>query len=106
MQAAADRDIGWLTFNNSVGRNAMSMEIWQGIGDVRKVLQKDGAALRVVSRALEPGGDVKFDGFHRNQEGDPMALTRNVEIGSHAQPKTTARAVMHRWNPVEGPPLQ
>ncbi|MBT5334992.1 MAG: enoyl-CoA hydratase, partial [Gammaproteobacteria bacterium] len=34
MQAHIADGIGWMTFNNPARHNALSLEMWQGIGDI------------------------------------------------------------------------
>lgn len=55
--AEVDNGIGWITFNNPERRNAMSMEMWQGLAEVLQQLEQD-AALRVV--VLKGAGDKAF----------------------------------------------
>ena len=34
MQAKIDNGVGWMIFNNPARHNALSLEMWQGIGDI------------------------------------------------------------------------
>ena len=34
MQAKIEDGIGWMIFNNPARHNALSLEMWQGIGDI------------------------------------------------------------------------
>ena len=45
--ADIDGSIGWLTFNHPQRRNAVSLEMWQGIGDALEAFQNDDR-VRVV----------------------------------------------------------
>lgn len=68
--AEVDQGIGWLTFNNPARRNAMSMEMWQGVGDALEAFQND-ADVRVVvlrgggGRAFVSGADISEFDQHR-----------------------------------------
>lgn len=68
--AEVDGGIGWLTFNNPVRRNAMSMEMWQGVGDAMEAFQADPAVRVVVmrgagGRAFVSGADISEFDQHR-----------------------------------------
>lgn len=68
--AEADGDIGWLTFNQPERRNAMSMEMWQGVGDAMEAFQEDDAIRVVVMRgaggkAFVSGADISEFDAHR-----------------------------------------
>ncbi|MDA9050729.1 enoyl-CoA hydratase-related protein, partial [Pseudomonadales bacterium] len=45
--AEVSEGIGWLTFNQPERRNAISLEMWQGIGDAMEMMEAD-ADVRVV----------------------------------------------------------
>src|SRR5262245_14704788 len=57
MQARVDGNIGWVTFNNPERRNAVSLEMWQALGDIMEAFDKD-PAVRVV--VLRGAGDKAF----------------------------------------------
>lgn len=66
--------IGWLTFNAPERRNAVSLEMWQGIGDALEHFQND-AGVRVVvmkgagGKAFVSGADIsEFDAQRANAE--------------------------------------
>ncbi len=42
--------IGWMTFNNPVRHNALSLEMWQGVGDILQHFQNDDAVRVVIMR--------------------------------------------------------
>ena len=72
--AVVDGHIGWLTFNNPARRNAVSLEMWQGVGDALEVFQND-AQVRVVvmqgagGRAFVSGADIsEFDAQRANAQ--------------------------------------
>jgi enoyl-CoA hydratase/carnithine racemase len=68
--AEADGHIGWLTFNQPERRNAMSMEMWQGVGDAMEAFQAD-PEIRVVimkgagDKAFVSGADISEFDAHR-----------------------------------------
>jgi enoyl-CoA hydratase len=68
--AEVEGGIGWLTFNNPARRNAMSMEMWQGLGDAFEAFQHDPAVRVVVmqgagGRAFVSGADISEFDQHR-----------------------------------------
>jgi enoyl-CoA hydratase len=68
--AEIDDGIGWLTFNNPERRNAMSMEMWQGVGDALEAFQSDPAVRVVVmkgagGKAFVSGADISEFDQHR-----------------------------------------
>jgi len=70
--AAADAGIGWITLNNPERHNAISLEMWQGLGDALEAFQQD-AGIRVVvlkgagERAFASGADIsEFDAQRAN----------------------------------------
>lgn len=63
--------IGWLTFNQPEKRNAMSLEMWQGMGEVLDVFAADDTVRVVVmqgagGRAFISGADISQFEQHRN----------------------------------------
>ena len=55
--------IGWMTFNNPARHNALSLEMWQGIGDILEYFQNSAAVRAVVMRgaggkAFVSGADI------------------------------------------------
>ena len=46
--ARVEDGIGWLTFNQPERRNAVSLEMWKGIGDALEIFQHDDAVRVVV----------------------------------------------------------
>ncbi len=62
--------VGWITFNNPERRNAMSLEMWQGLGDAAEALQADDSVRVVVmrgagGRAFVSGADISEFEQHR-----------------------------------------
>ena len=61
--AEVEGSIGWLTFNQPERRNAMSMEMWQGVADALESFQDDSDVRVVVmngagGRAFASGADI------------------------------------------------
>ena len=50
MQAHIDNGIGWMVFNNPARHNALSLEMWEGIGDI---LTKQGCHCTVCKDGFE-----------------------------------------------------
>ena len=57
MLAEKDGPIGWITFNNPARRNAVSMTMWEALGEIVRAYQKDDA-IRVI--VLKGAGDKAF----------------------------------------------
>lgn len=57
MIAEKDGPIGWITFNNPERRNAVSMAMWEALGDIVHDYEKDDA-IRVI--VLKGAGDKAF----------------------------------------------
>ncbi|MET0542549.1 MAG: enoyl-CoA hydratase [Variovorax sp.] len=62
--------VGWITFNNPERRNAMSLEMWQGLGDAAEAMQADAGVRVVVMRgaggkAFVSGADISEFEQHR-----------------------------------------
>ncbi len=74
MRASIEDGIGWMTFNNPARHNAMSLEMWQGIGDILERFQQDDAVRLVVmqgagGKAFVSGADIsEFDSKRSNAE--------------------------------------
>ncbi|NKB99789.1 MAG: enoyl-CoA hydratase [Pseudomonadales bacterium] len=74
MQARIEDGIGWMTFNNPARHNALSLEMWQGIGDILEHFS-DNQDVRVVvmrgagGNAFVSGADIsEFDQKRANAE--------------------------------------
>mgnify|MGYP003314090754 FL=1 len=57
MLAEVNDGIGWITFNAPEKRNAMSLDMWQGLGEILSKLQEE-KSLRVL--ILKGAGDAAF----------------------------------------------
>lgn len=72
--AEVDEGIGWLTFNHPERRNAISLEMWQGIGDALEAFEHDDAVRVVImkgagGKAFASGADIsEFDTHRANAE--------------------------------------
>lgn len=74
MQAYVENGVGWMIFNNPARHNALSLEMWQGIGDILSAYDEDDAVRVVVMRgaggkAFVSGADIsEFDTKRANAE--------------------------------------
>ena len=74
MLARIDDGIGWITFNNPERRNAISLEMWEGLGDILEHFQASDDVRVVVmlgagDRAFVSGADIsEFDNKRANAE--------------------------------------
>jgi enoyl-CoA hydratase len=74
MLADVDDGIGWITFNNPERRNAISLEMWEGLGTILEAFAHDDAVRVVVmkgagDRAFVSGADIsEFDAKRGNAE--------------------------------------
>ncbi len=72
--ASVAQGIGWLTFNNPERRNAISLEMWQGLGEALQAFQQDDSVRVVVlkgagGKAFASGADIsEFDQHRANAE--------------------------------------
>ena len=57
MVAQADGAIGWITFNNPARRNAVSLDMWQALGEIVEAYAQDDA-IRVI--VLHGAGEKAF----------------------------------------------
>lgn len=74
MQAHIDNGVGWMIFNNPARHNALSLEMWQGIGDILEHFAASDEVRVVVMRgaggkAFVSGADIsEFDEKRANAE--------------------------------------
>lgn len=72
--AEVEDGVGWLTFNNPERRNAVSLEMWKGLGDAAEAFEADTAVRVVVVRgaggkSFAAGADIsEFEQFRANAE--------------------------------------
>lgn len=74
MQAWQENGIGWMIFNNPARHNALSLEMWQAIGDILESFENDDQVRVVIMRgaggkAFVSGADIsEFDSKRSNAE--------------------------------------
>ncbi len=74
MQADIADGIGWMTFNNPARHNALSLEMWQGIGDILEYFAGNDEVRVIIMRgaggkAFVSGADIsEFDEKRANSE--------------------------------------
>jgi enoyl-CoA hydratase/carnithine racemase len=87
--ADVDGHIGWLTFNQPERRNAMSMEMWQGVGDALEAFQADPSVRVVVmhgagGKAFVSGADISEFDQHRASAEQKQAYGATTARGNRA----------------------
>ncbi len=89
MLAEVEDGIGWVTFNNPERRNAISLEMWEGLATILEAFQADDAVRVVV---LQGAGDKAFVSGADISEFD-------TKRGSAEQKETYAQvaAAANRW---------
>ncbi len=85
--AEVDGHIGWLTFNQPEKRNAMSIEMWQGLGDALEQFQADDAVRVVVmkgagGKAFVSGADISEFDQHRASAEQKQAYGETTARGN------------------------
>ena len=89
MIARKDGAIGWMTFNNPERHNAVSLEMWQAVGDVLDDFERDEAIKVVVltgagGKAFVSGADIsKFESERASAE----AVAAYGKVTEHAHGK-------------------
>lgn len=74
MQAHIEDGIGWMTFNNPARHNALSLEMWEGIGNILEHFATNDSVRVVIMRgaggkAFVSGADIsEFDKERANAE--------------------------------------
>jgi len=63
MLARVENGVGWVTFNNPERRNAVSLEMWQALGDIMEAFDADDAVRVVVltgagGKSFVAGADI------------------------------------------------
>ena len=95
MLAAKDDGVGLVTFNQPEKRNAMSMEMWFGLGDILSEFQEDSSVRVVVftgagNKAFVSGADISQFAKNRNSADAQKEYDRATGVGRekfHAFPK-------------------
>jgi enoyl-CoA hydratase len=86
MLASVEEGIGWITFNNPARRNAISLEMWEGLGDILESFQHDSNVRVVImkgagDKAFLSGADIsEFD----SKRGNAEQKKRYGEISANA----------------------
>ena len=96
MLARGEDGIGWMIFNNPARHNALSLEMWQGIGDILQAWSTDDAVRVVVMRgaggkAFVSGADIsEFDAKRasaaQKEEYDAIAGRANRWLANFEKP--------------------
>ena len=74
MQARVEDGLGWMVFNNPARHNALSLEMWEGIGDILEHFSDNDDVCAVIMRgaggkAFVSGADIsEFDQARANAE--------------------------------------
>ena len=74
MKAKIDNGIGWMIFNNPSRHNALSLEMWQAMGDILEEYNDDKNVRVVIMRgdggkSFVSGADIsEFDNKRSNAE--------------------------------------
>ena len=75
MQAHIDNGIGWMVFNNPARHNALSLEMWEGIGDILEHFAANDDVRVVVMRGAG-GKAAAVDVVGRGREGRAASVRR------------------------------
>jgi enoyl-CoA hydratase/carnithine racemase len=95
MLAAKDDGVGLVTFNQPEKRNAMSMEMWTGLGEILDEFREDGSVRVVVftgsgNKAFVSGADISQFEKNRSNADAQQEYDRLTGVGRekfHAFPK-------------------
>jgi enoyl-CoA hydratase len=84
MLARVENGIGWVTFNNPERRNAVSLEMWQALGDIMQAFEADDAVRVVVltgagGKAFVAGADISE--FEEQRANDGQRQSYGVVSG-------------------------
>ena len=86
MLAAKDDGVGLITFNQPEKRNAMSMEMWTGLGEILDEFREDGSVRVVVmtgagNKAFVSGADISQFEKNRNSADAQQEYERATGVG-------------------------
>jgi enoyl-CoA hydratase len=86
MLAAKEDGIGLITFNQPEKRNAMSVEMWQGLGEILDEFAADNAVRVVIltgagTKAFVSGADISQFEKHRSNADAQQEYDRMTSIG-------------------------
>ncbi len=87
MIAEKDGPIGWITFNNPQRRNAVSMAMWEALGDIVRDYDEDDAVRVIV---LKGAGDTAFvSGADISEFEEKRSSPATTKAYNEASGKTT-----------------
>src|ERR1700734_844528 len=86
MLAAKDDGVGLITFNQPEKRNAMSMEMWTGLGDILDEFAEDSGVSVVIltgagNKAFVSGADISQFEKNRNSADAQAEYERLAGVG-------------------------
>jgi enoyl-CoA hydratase len=86
MLAAKQDGIGLITFNQPEKRNAMSVEMWAGLGEILDAFAEDSSVRVVIltgagTKAFVSGADISQFGTHRSSEEARREADRLTSAG-------------------------
>ena len=97
MIAQKDGAIGWITFNNPARRNAVSMAMWEALGEIVRDYEQD-QAIRVI--VLKGAGDKAFvSGADISEFEEKRSSPETTRIYNQASGKAT-EALTHAGKPT------
>ena len=97
MVAHQDGAIGWITFNNPERRNAVSMAMWEALGDIVRAYDKDDAVRVIV---LKGAGDKAFvSGADISEFEEKRSSPETTRIYNQASGKAND-ALLHAGKPT------
>ncbi|RZJ26762.1 MAG: enoyl-CoA hydratase [Haliea sp.] len=84
--ARAEDGVGWLTFNHPERRNAVSLEMWQGLADGLAALEADNDVRVVVlhgagGKSFASGADISEFEQHRSNAGQRLDYAQIASRG-------------------------
>lgn len=84
MAFETDAGIGWMIFNNPERRNALSLEMWEGMAEILRGFEEDDAVRVVVMRgagekAFVSGADISQFAKNRSNAAQAAEYTRISE---------------------------
>ena len=97
MLAQKDGPIGWITFNNPARRNAVSMAMWEALGEIVRDYASDGT-IRVI--VLKGAGDQAFvSGADISEFEEKRSSPETTRIYNHASGRANDE-LMHLGKPT------
>lgn len=92
--ARIEDGVGWLTINNPERRNAVSLEMWQGLADATEAFEASGAVRVVVvhgagGRSFAAGADISEFEQHRADAAGRARYAQTASKGASGLAKLT-----------------